>query len=88
MDATFLKRKYEWVAKNDKIITWIRNTSTLIVCTQLGTYDTAKTVWDFLVSHFSITGLSHRYQLYQTFHHLHQASGQILDAFLAKIHPL
>lgn len=42
----------EWDTDNSKIITWIANSSSVSISTQLGKFETTEQVWDFLARRY------------------------------------
>ena len=73
------------MAKNHRIITWFRNTSSTSINMQFGHFDTAKEVWDFLAKRYTTTGHAHQYQLQNTLYSMHQEPGQSIISFLAQM---
>ena len=84
-DETFVDRIEDWDSKNHQIITWFRNTSTSSIHLQFGRFDTAKEVWDYLKNRYTISDLSHQYQLLKQLHTLKQRPGQPVFEFLAQM---
>ena len=84
-DAAYADRLEEWDSKNHQIITWFRNTSTPGIHLQFGRFETAKEVWDHLKNRYTISDLSHQYQLLRQLHTLQQKPGQAVFEFLAQM---
>jgi hypothetical protein len=81
----FADKLEEWDSKNHQIITWFRNTSTPGIHLQFGRFETAKEVWDHLKQRYTISDLSHQYQLLKDLGNLKQQSGQPVYEFLAQM---
>lgn len=75
----------EWDSKNHQIITWFRNTSTPSIHLQFGRFESAKEVWDHLKQRYTISDLSHQYQLLKDLSNLKQQTGQPVYEFLAQM---
>lgn len=52
-----------WETDNSKIITWINNSVTQSIGTQLAKYDTAKEVWEHLERLYTQSNFAKQYQL-------------------------
>ena len=81
----FAEKLEEWDSQNHQIITWCRNTSTPSIHLQFGRFKNAKEVWDHLKQRYTISDLSHQYQLLKDLSNLKQQSGQPVYEFLAQM---
>jgi hypothetical protein len=84
-DETYADKLEEWDSKNHQIITWFRNTSIQSIHLQFGRFETAKEVWDHLKQRYTISDLSHQYQLLKDLSTLKQQSDQPVYEFLGQM---
>ncbi|XP_025640741.1 uncharacterized protein [Arachis hypogaea] len=84
-EKDYAEKLEDWDSKNHQIITWFRNTSTPGIHLQFGRFDTAKEGWDHLAKRYTISDLSHQYQLLKELHSLKQERGQAVFDFLAQM---
>ncbi|XP_072064209.1 uncharacterized protein [Arachis hypogaea] len=84
-EKDYAEKLEDWDSKNHQIITWFRNTSTPGIHLQFGRFETAKEVWDHLAKRYTISDLSHQYQLLKELHSLKQERGQAVFDFLAQM---
>ncbi|XP_072067055.1 uncharacterized protein [Arachis hypogaea] len=84
-EKEYAEKLKDWDSKNHQIITWFRNTSTPGIHLQFGRFETAKEVWDHLAKRYTISDLSHQYQLLKELHSLKQERGQAVFDFLAQM---
>ncbi|XP_072084315.1 uncharacterized protein [Arachis hypogaea] len=82
-EKDYAEKLEDWDSKNHQIITWFRNTSTPGIYLQFGHFETTKEVWDHLAKRYTISDLSHQYQLLKKLHSLKQERGQAVFEFLA-----
>ncbi|XP_059638931.1 A-agglutinin anchorage subunit-like [Cornus florida] len=60
----YVTRVEDWDSNNDhKIIIWLRNTSNSSIGIEFGSYETAKEIWDMLVSRYSGSDGARQFQL-------------------------
>ncbi|GFY95768.1 hypothetical protein Acr_11g0000740 [Actinidia rufa] len=84
----FIVRLEEWDSKNHQIIMWIRNTSIPSISLQLGRFDTAHTIWDFLATRYTTADLACQYQLLTFLCRQRQDPGQSISAFLPQLYSI
>ena len=69
-EKDYAEKLEDWDSKNHQIITWFRNTSTPGIHLQFSHFETAKEVWDHSAKRYTISDLSHQYQLLKELHSL------------------
>ncbi|GMY24222.1 Zinc finger, CCHC-type [Fagus crenata] len=79
--ADFESKVEEWEMNNSKIVTWIANTVTTSISMQLGKFETAKEVWDFLARRYVQTDFARRSKLELDLASLKQKTGQSISDF-------
>jgi hypothetical protein len=79
--ADFESKVEEWEMNNSKIVTWIANTVITSISMQLGKFETAKEVWDFLARRYVQTDFARRYKLELDLASLKQKTGQSISDF-------
>ncbi|XP_072080873.1 uncharacterized protein [Arachis hypogaea] len=84
-EKDYAEKLEDWDSKNHQIITWFRNTSTPAIHLQFGRFETTKEVWDHLAKCYTISDLSHQYQLLKELHSLKQERSQAVFYFLAQM---
>ncbi|CAK8566890.1 unnamed protein product [Lathyrus sativus] len=82
---TFINKYEEWDNTNHLIITWFRNTSIPSIHLQFWRFKNAKEVWDHLKQRYTISNLSHQYQLLKDLSNLKQQYGQPIYEFLPQM---
>nr|XP_017242655.1 PREDICTED: uncharacterized protein LOC108214919 isoform X3 [Daucus carota subsp. sativus] len=87
-DSKFKDRIEEWDVKNHQAITYFRNSSVSKINLQFGNYETAKEIWDLLASRYTVSDLSHQYQIMSSLNKQKQESGQPVADFLSQIQSL
>ncbi|KAK3039395.1 hypothetical protein RJ639_027644 [Escallonia herrerae] len=72
IDAAFENKEADWVAETSKIISRFSNTSLPKINQLLGSFDSAKEVWDYLVATNTVFDLASQYQIDLDLHRLRQ----------------
>ena len=86
-EEKFVDRLETLDGKNHQILTWFRNTYANVIKLDLCRFDTAKEVWDFLASRYSISDYIHQFQLYSRLHRAQQP-GQSVNSYVSELQNL
>ncbi|XP_024973950.1 uncharacterized protein LOC112512302 [Cynara cardunculus var. scolymus] len=82
-DKDYVSSIHIWETYNSKIITWINNSITQSIGTQLAKYDTAKEVWDHLDKLYTQSNFAKQYQLETGIRALQQNDMSVQDFYSA-----
>ena len=84
-DSAYAIRIEDWESANHHIITWFRNTTILSIVDEFGNIDTAKEVWDLLVTWYAGPSGARNFKLTRELYQIHQEPGERITVYHSRL---